>query len=108
MTFTGVQHPRFLNYHEGLVAMKRYLAELFPGEIDFTEDWANDYLSYKRARLAFYNFDYSEARKQLSNLRKTGPVEQRSIRFASNKILFYLACISKRIKFKYDRLVSNI
>jgi glycosyltransferase involved in cell wall biosynthesis len=108
MTYTSVSHPGYIAYHEGLVAMKRYLAELYPGEIDFSEEWANDYLAYKKARLAIYKFDYNETKKQLAKLINVGPQERKVMRFTSNRLLFYISCILRRAKYIYSKFSSYL
>ena len=34
-TYTSLHNAKYIYYHEGLVAIKRYLAELYPGELIF-------------------------------------------------------------------------
>lgn len=98
MTFTSFHSSKYMYYHEGLVAIKRYLDELYPGEVGFSEEWANDYLVYKRFLLAAYRFDYNKAKNELSKLIKIGFKEKRAIQFSKTRLSFYVFCILKRIK----------
>jgi glycosyltransferase involved in cell wall biosynthesis len=101
MTFTTFKSPNFLHYHKGLVAIKRYLDELFPGEVDFSEAWANDYLAYKCFLRAVYFFNYQEAKKHLSTLIHINGKEKKARLFTKTWIGFYLFCVAKRIKMWY-------
>lgn len=102
MTFTSFQSSKYIYYHEGLVAIKRYLDELFPGEVGFSENWANDYLAYKRFLLAVYRFDYAEAKSQLSYLINLTYKEKRALQFSKMRLGFYMFCVLKRIKILYN------
>ena len=98
LTFTNYNSPRYLHYHQGLVNIKRYLDELFPGEVEFSEQWAHDYMVYRRFLVAVYNFDYREARKNLLTLQQINPKERKSLKRTKTRIGFYLFCLVKRLK----------
>jgi len=98
LTFTNYNSPRYLYYHQGLVNIKRYLDELFPGEVEFTEQWAHDYMKYRRFLVAVYNFDYGMALDALNDFIQLGTKEKRAILFSKTKIGFYIFCLLKRIK----------
>lgn len=101
MTFTSFRSPKYMYYHEGLVEIRRYLDELYPGEVEFSEDWANDYLVYKRFLLAVYRFDYAEAKRQLAQLININYKERRALNYSKSRFGFYLFCVLKRIKILY-------
>lgn len=100
LTFTNSNSPEYLAYHEGLVAIRRYLYELYPGEVDFSENWAHDYMVYRKFQKAVYNFNFKEAKKQLNSLIDPGETEKRAKRFTKNIAEFYIFCLIKRIKLK--------
>jgi glycosyltransferase involved in cell wall biosynthesis len=99
-TFINFNHPRYLYYHQGLVEIRRYLDELFPGEVEFSEQWAHDYMVYRRFLVAVYNFDYKTARKELNNLQKITSKEQKAIKRTKTQIGFYIFALVKRWKLK--------
>lgn len=101
MTFTNYTSPRYLAYHKGLVAIKRYLNELYPGEIDFSEDWAHDYMAYRRFLVAVFNRKRIEALTQLAAVRNPTRKERKAIRFLSTLPGFHLFYWLKRIKLWY-------
>jgi glycosyltransferase involved in cell wall biosynthesis len=97
-TFINFNHPRYLYYHQGLVEIRRYLDELFPGEVEFSQQWAHDYMVYRRFLMAVYKLDYIEARKQLMSLQKLSAKEQKALRRTKTRIGFYIFALVKRYK----------
>lgn len=104
-SFINFNHPRYLYYHEGLVAIRRYLYELYPSDVEFSEAWANDYMVYRRFLIAVYNFDYSAARKELSSLQKPDKKELKAIQRTKTGIGFLIFAIVKRYKLKQSEKV---
>jgi len=98
MTFTNFNSPKYLSYHEGLVAIRRYLNELYPEEVDFTESWASDYLAYKRFLREVSRFNYIGAKIQLSQLVQLTFKEKRALRYSKTRFGFYVFCVLKKIK----------
>lgn len=97
-TFTNFNSPNYLKYHQGLVNIRRYLAELFPDKVEFSEQWANDYMVYRRFLQAVYNFDYKEAKNELKNLQHINKKEKRAIFTIKTLIGFYIFSTLKKIK----------
>lgn len=104
-TFINFNHPRYLYYHQGLVEIRRYLAELFPGDVEFSEQWAHDYMVYRRFLVAVYNFDYRSARKELLSIQKISSKEQKAICRTKTRIGFYFFALVKRWKLKKSEKV---
>ncbi len=104
-TFINFNHPRYIYYHQGLVEIRRYLDELFPGEVEFSEQWAYDYMVYRRFLVAVYNLNYKEARKQLMSLQKISSKEQKALQRTKTRIGFYIFAIVKRWKLKQSEKV---
>lgn len=104
-TFINYNHPRYLYYHQGLVEIRRYLDELFPGEVDFSEQWAHDYMVYRRFLVAVFNFDYKTARRELETLQKTGSKERKALVCTKTRIGFYIFALVKHWKLKQSEKV---
>jgi glycosyltransferase involved in cell wall biosynthesis len=104
-TFINFNHPRYLFYHQGLVEIRRYLNELFPGEVEFSEEWAHDYMVYRRFLVAVYKFDYHTARKELLCLHKCNSKEQKALRRTKTRIGFYIFALVKRWKLKQSEMI---
>ena len=62
-TYISYDHPRYLAYHKGLVDIRRYLHNLFPEDVPYSDDWASDYVFYKEFLLLLNNGQYNKARK---------------------------------------------
>jgi hypothetical protein len=65
-TFVSLDHPKYLEYHKGLMDTRRYLNELFPNDTCFTETWMQDYEFYKEFLFYLHRKQYNNA-KQLLN-----------------------------------------
>lgn len=104
-SFINFNHPRYLYYHQGLVEIRRYLDELFPGEVEFSEQWAHDYMVYRRFLIAVYNFNYKQARKELYCLKKVSSKEQKALRRTKTRFGFYIFALVKRWKLKQSEMV---
>lgn len=105
LTFTNFNNPRYIYYHQGLVEIRRYLDELFPGEVEFSEQWAHDYMVYRHFLVAVYNFDFLEARKQLLQLQQVNSKERKALRRTKSRLGFYIFCVVKRLKLMKSGIV---
>jgi glycosyltransferase involved in cell wall biosynthesis len=97
-TFINFNHSRYLYYHQGLVEIRRYLNELFPGEVVFSEEWAHDYMVYRRFLVAVYNFDYLSARNELLSLQNIGNKDRKALQRTKTRLGFYIFALVKRYK----------
>lgn len=66
-TFISFDHPKYIEYHKGLMNTRRYLNELFPNDVCFSEEWMQDYVFYKEFLLYLHNKDYNSAKDHLLN-----------------------------------------
>jgi glycosyltransferase involved in cell wall biosynthesis len=100
LTFTNFNSPRYLSYHEGLVAIRRYLFELYPEDVEFSEQWAHDYLVYRKFLQAVHAFDYRHAKFMLTTLQEINKKEKRALLLTKTQIGFYIFALVKRWKLK--------
>lgn len=92
-TFISFDHPRYLDYHRGLVAIRQYLDELFPGEVAYSEEWADEYLFYREFLLYLHNLRHKDAKeliRRYSGKLSRSPKYIKSKKFASSALLFIL------------------
>lgn len=87
-----------LRYLEGYIVVKRYLAELFPGEIDCTEETATNFILKKRLKFAFEDVNFKEAKQLAHQMKNPTKSEQKYILLSSNQVFFYLACLYFKLK----------
>ena len=89
-----------IRYLEGYIVVKRYLAELFPGEIVCTEETATNFILKKRLKFAFEDVNYNEASQLALQMKNPTKSEQKFVWLSSNKLFFYLACLYFKLKGK--------
>lgn len=64
-TFTSFDSPKYLSYHKGLVAVRKYLSELFPGEVRYSEEWAKEYIFYREFLQLVHFRNHKDAKRLL-------------------------------------------
>lgn len=62
-TFISFDHPKYLHYHKGLANIRRYLNELFPDDVCFSEEWLQEYEFYKEFLFYLHRFEYKQAKR---------------------------------------------
>lgn len=60
-TFISFDDPKYLSYFKGLANIRRYLNELFPDDICFSEEWLKEYEFYKEFLLYLHQMEYKKA-----------------------------------------------
>lgn len=70
-TFISFDHPKYLEYYKGLAETRRYLNELFPDDICFTEEQLQEQLFYKEFLLYVHQLDYKRAKQLIATLPDT-------------------------------------
>lgn len=62
-TFISFDHPKYLQYHQGLAEIRRYLNELFPADACFSEEQIQEQLFYKEFLLYLHRGEYKRAKQ---------------------------------------------
>ena len=65
-TFVSIDHPKYIQYHCGLMEIRRYLNELFPEDACFSEEWTLEYEFYKKYLLCLHKRQYVGAKDVIS------------------------------------------
>lgn len=89
-TFIPYDSPKYMDYHKGLVEIRRYLHKLYPEDVPFTDEWASDYLFYKEFLLLLYRGEFTSARLMVANYNQNTPHYRRG-KFATRTILHFYA-----------------
>lgn len=97
-TFVNFNHPKYIYYHKGLVEIRRYLYELFPGEVEFSDEWAYDYMKYREFLQAVYQLDFQNAISALNSIIVPVKKSRRAQMFIRTKVGFYAFALVKRYK----------
>lgn len=67
-TFISFDYPKYLQYHKGLAETRRYLNELFPNDVCFSEEWLQEYEFYKEFLLYLHQFKYKKAKQLIAEV----------------------------------------
>lgn len=103
-TFISLDHPKYLWYHKGVADVRRYLNELFPNDICFSEEWLQEYVFYKEFLLYLHQFKYKEAKQLIANataIADSAKVKQAK-RFTKSWLHFMAAHFVKERAYKKD------
>lgn len=104
-TFISFEHPRYLSYHKGLANIRRYLNELYPRDVCFSEDWLQEYEFYKEFLLYLHRFEYGNAKQLIADvpikIANSAKVKQAK-RFTKSWLHFIAAHYVKEYNYKKD------
>lgn len=104
-TFVPFEHPKYLSYYKGLADTRRYLNELFPEDICFSEEWLQEYEFYKEFLLYLHKRDYKKSKQLIadasSRIPHSAKVKQAK-HFTKTWLHFMGAFIIKEIKYKQE------
>ena len=104
-TFISFDNPKYLQYHKGLMNIRRYLNEIFPKDVCFTEIQMQEYEFYKEFLLYLHQLDYKKANELILNVSASilySMKLRQAKRFAKTRIHFIIAHIIKEYKYKHD------
>ncbi len=103
-TFISFDHPKYLQYYQGLAETRRYLNELFPEDACFTEEDIQEQLFYKEFLLYLHRFEYQKAKHLIANATNivaTAKVHQAK-RFTQTRLHFIVAHYIKEYKYRQE------
>lgn len=107
-TFVSLDDTDYLEYHKGLVEIRRYLNDLFPDDACITDADLKEYLFYKEFLLYLHRLDYKRAQALIESvdlcIRESAKVHRAGF-FTKSQIHFLLAHISK--EYKVGRSLKN-
>ncbi len=99
-THISYDHPRYMAYHEGLANIRRYLNGLYPEDVPFTEEWAQEYVFYKSFLSHLHQGQFDEARllvyRSPTSIKFSKKYRKARLA-ASSKIAFHLFKWYKRV-----------
>lgn len=104
-TFVPFDHPKYLSYHKGLAETRRYLNELFPNDVCFSEEWLQEYEFYKEFLLYLHQLEYKKAKQLIADASIRIPNSaklKQAKRFTKTWLHFLGAYIIKEYKYRRD------
>ena len=104
-TFISFDHPKYLFYHRGLANIRRYLNELFPNYVCFSEERLQEYEFYKEFLLYLHQKEYTKAKQLIADIpsciANSAKVKQAK-RFSKTRLHFIAAHYIKEYKYHKD------
>ena len=103
-TFISFDHPKYLQYYQGLAETRRYLNELFPDDACFAEKDIQEQLFYKEFLLYLHQCNYRKAKQLIADasaIADTAKVCQAK-RFAQTRLHFIVAHYIKEYKYRQE------
>lgn len=100
-TFVSLDDADYLDYHKGLVEIRRYLNELFPDDACITEADLKEYLFYKEFLLYLHRLSYKQAKELIAGadvVIKGSTKVRRASLFTQSRLHFLIAHLSKEYK----------
>lgn len=89
-TFISYDHPKYMQYHRGLMEIRKYLEELYPGQTGYSQEWADEYLFYREYLLYLHNGDFRNAKQLVDNCNLKTPKVNKARKMTANRLVFTL------------------
>ena len=90
-TFISYDHPKYMQYHRGLMEIRRYLREKFALQLDnYSEEYIQEYLFYREYLLYLYNGDFRKAKQLVYNCKLHTSKVNKARKMTANRIVFAL------------------
>lgn len=101
-TFISYDHPKYMQYHKGLVAIRLYLEELYPEQTGYTKEWADEYVFYREYLLYLYTGDFRKAKQLVDTCQLHTPKVNKVRKMTTNRWVFMLFRLYKMRMLKND------
>ena len=104
-TFVSFDHPKYLQYYKGLANIRRYLNELFPDDVCFSEEWLQEFEFYKEFLMFLHQFKYREAKQLIAKVSADIPQSaklRQAKRFSKTWLHFIAAHYVKERAYRKD------
>ena len=88
-TFISYDHPKYLQYHRGLMEIRRYLRDKFALQLhNYSEDYILEYLFYCEYLLYLHQGDYRKAKALISACKINTPKVKQAKKMTANWLIF--------------------
>lgn len=102
-TFISYEHPRYMDYHRGLMAIRRYLAEKYDVDVyNYSEEYAKEYVFYREYLMHLFHGDYRNAKALVDSCALNTKKANKARRMTENRIIFQLFRLYKIVTLKND------
>lgn len=101
-TFISYDNPKYMAYHRGLMDIRKYLEERYPGQTGYTQEWADEYMFYREYLMYLHFGDFCKAKLLVEacalNTQKVNVARKMTV----NKLVFQFFRWYKALSVKYD------
>ena len=88
-TFISYDHPKYLQYHRGLMEIRRYLRDKFALQLhNYSEDYILEYLFYCEYLLYLHQGDYRKEKALISVCKINTPKVKQAKKMTANWLIF--------------------
>lgn len=90
-TFISYDHPKYMQYHQGLMEIRRYLRDRYELQLfNYSEEYIQEYLFYREYLLCLYQGDFFKAKQLVNNSILHTPKVNKARKMTANRIVFTL------------------
>lgn len=101
-TFISYDHPKYMAYHRGLMEIRKYLEELYPGQTGYTQEWAEEYVFYCEYLMYLHYGDFRKAKQLVETCTLHTLKVKKARKLTANRLLFQLFRWYKALSIKND------
>ena len=90
-TFISYDHPKYMQYHRGLMEIRRYLRDKYALQLfNYSEEYILEYLFYREYLLYLHNGDFRNAKQLVDNYNLKTPKVNKARKMTANRLVFIL------------------
>lgn len=90
-TFISYDHPKYMQYHRGLMEIRRYLRDKYALQLcNYSEEYIQEYLFYREYLLYLHNGDFRNAKQLVDNCNLHTPKVNKARKMTANRLVFAL------------------
>lgn len=102
-TFISYDHPKYMQYHRGLMEIRRYLRDKFALQLhNYGEDYIQEYLFYREYLLYVFQGEYRKAKALVATCKVNTPKIKQAKKMTSNWLIFTMFRCYKKQRFIKD------
>lgn len=90
-TFISYDHPKYMQYHRGLMEIRRYLRDKYALQLfNYSEEYIQEYLFYREYLLYLHRGDYRKAKQLINDCTLHTPKVNKARQMTANRLFFLL------------------
>ena len=90
-TFISYDHPKYMQYHRGLMEIRRYLRDKYALQLfNYSEQYIQEYIFYREYLLYLHQGDYHKAKQLTNDCKLHTPKDNKARRITTNRVVFLL------------------